>query len=123
MSHFKHSLWTQVKHWAWTGAMPQILQISAQREEETKFSPRENWKEGSWKHQTQRTVFRLCHFLSLVIGSGGMAVEEVVTGVAQKLTVAGQAELRRCTAAHVALGLCRGCGVGAEVEGLGQYRL
>lgn len=42
-----------------------------------------------------------------------MAVEEVVTGLAQELVVAGRAELRRHTPAHVALGACRGsCGLG-----------
>lgn len=41
---------------------------------------------------TLRTLLCLWYFVSLVIGSGGMAVEEVVAGVAQRLVVAGRAD-------------------------------
>lgn len=55
----------------------------------------------------RRTLLYLWYFVSLVIGSGGMAVEEVVAGVAQRLVVTGRADQGRRTAAQITVVPCR----------------
>lgn len=85
----------------------ELCKDGGEKKKTKQFSPRKR-KEKKRKDRKSEivrvTILCLRYALPLVIGSGRMAVEEVVAGVTQKLVIAGRAEQRRCTAAQVALG-------------------
>ena len=105
LSQFSHSLWSQVEHAAWAED-PQMVQASTANQETNDKNIAVNKNKTMLYYLFKKVVIWLTlsgflYFVSLVIGSGRVAVKEAIARIAERLIVTRRAKQSWCGTTQV----------------------